>query len=168
MRYEIIKITAFFSLLVITMPLLCLLSLQMRQVHVRLKMKEKLEHSFLQSITLDKKNVQWVKPDKEIRIGNKLFDVKHYRIENEKIFLTGLYDHEERLIEDQIKDLGSNTNPQSKSLILEKIFQLLQSFFSSELSFTDFSTISHNNYCEYFYNHPASLYKNVLTPPPQQ
>ena len=162
------KITAYLALLAITLPVVCLLALQVQQVYVRYKMQEKLEFSLLHTISIDEKNVQWIKPDKEILIGDKLFDVKHYKIENGKLFLTGLFDHEETLIENHLRNLGAQSNSEGKSLVLMKLLHLLQNVFFAQIKFSDFFPVLPNPYCEYFYIPLLTSFKTILTPPPQQ
>jgi hypothetical protein len=162
------KITAYLSLLVITLPVICLLFLQLQQVYVRYKMQEKLEFSLLRTISIDEKNIQWIKPGKEIFIGDSLFDVKHHKIENGKVLLTGLYDHEETFIENHLRNLGAQSHSEGKSLVLMKLLHLLQNIFFSQIKFTDFFLIFTNPYCEYFYIPVLTPFKTILTPPPQQ
>jgi len=169
MRHGIVKkITAFLGLLVITLPVVSLLVLQVQQVYVRYKMQEKLEFSLLHTISIDEKNVQWRKPDKEILIGNKLFDVKHYKIENGKLFLTGLYDHEETFIENHLRDLGADSNSEGKSLVVMKLLNLLQNVFFTQIKFSDFFLLFISTCCEYIYIPLLTPIKVILTPPPQQ
>ena len=162
------KITAYLCLLVITLPVLCLLFLELEQVYVRYKMQEKLEFSLLRSISIDEKNVQWIKPRKEIFIGNMLFDVKYYKIENGKLFLTGLYDHEETFIENQLRNLGAQSPSEGKSLVLMKLLHLLQNIFFAQIKFSDFFSELTNPYYEYFFISLLTPFKTILTPPPQQ
>ena len=169
MKYGIIKkITAFLVLLVITLPVAFLLFLQVQQVLVRYKMLEKLEESFLQTITIEEENIQWIKPEKELLIGNKLFDVKHYKIENGKISLTGLFDYEETRIENHLRNLGADNHSEGKSLVLMKLLHLLQNVFFTQIKFTDILIIRTHSYCDYFYIPLLTLFKAILTPPPKQ
>ena len=161
------KITAYLFLLVITLPVICLLFLQLQQVYIRYKMQEKLELSLLCTITIDEKNVQWINPGKEVFIGNVLFDVKHYKIENGKCILTGLYDHEESFIENHLRNLGAQSQSEDNSLVLMRLLHLLQNVFFAQLKFSDFILVFTNPYCEYFYIPLLTPFKSILTPPPQ-
>lgn len=130
-------------------------------------MKEKLETELLHTIILPEKEIVWVKKNKEIRIGKELFDVKSMLKENNKIIITGVFDHEETEIEQKLGHLSGNPNNPNPMLI--KLFTLLQNIFSGTGSFEkqyDFSCP-----IEYtFYITPGltELPQQVVTPPPQQ
>jgi len=129
-------------------------------------MKEKLETGLLHTIILPENDIVWVKKNKEIRIGKELFDVKSMLKENNKIIITGVFDHEETEIEQKLGHLSGNPNSPNPMLI--KLFSLLQNIFSGTGSFE----IQYDFTCpiEYTFDFTPSLPELphlVITPPPQ-
>src|SRR6188474_189825 len=81
------KISAFFLLLTGAIPLLFTLFFLVKQQMIRYEMKEKLEKEFLHTITVPREEVTWVKYNKEIIVGDKLFDVNSFSEKMVCIFL---------------------------------------------------------------------------------
>ena len=148
-------------------PIAYLGYLQVRQAYVQHEMKEKLESSLLQTIILNPDEIHWVKSGKEIRIGKQLFDVKTYSIKNGKAYFTGLYDHEERLIEKQFSHFGDH-HSKKDSLTLSKLFSLLQSVFFSNVTGFDYVIKFMSSYPSSYNSALPKIFKVIPTPPPQQ
>lgn len=162
------KIIAALSLTIIALPLLIISFLLLQQQMVIHTMKEKMESELLHTIILDKKDVYWVKKDKEIRLGLDLFDVKTMVEKNGKVHFTGLYDHEETAIEKKLGDLSGN-NGEKQLTVLSGFFSLLQSvFFSrSDITIQVIETES-SRIIPDFISSLMQLPQAVPTPPPQQ
>ena len=64
----------------------------------------------LQTITIAKENLHWVKKGKEVIIDGKYFDVKSYTTDGDKIMLTGFYDSPEDKLVTHIKNLVQQKN----------------------------------------------------------
>lgn len=89
------KILAFAMLLLVAAPLFFFPVFLIRQTLHRYQMEERLENTHLQTITINLKDVNWVKEKKEVIIDGNLFDIKSYVITGDIIELTGLYDTDE-------------------------------------------------------------------------
>ncbi len=91
-------------------------------------MKEKLEESITQTITLSKEKLIWVKKGKEIKINGKMFDIKSIETnKNGDYVVSGLYDEQEDKLFasiDKILSQKENANPFT-SIGLNWIQQLL-------------------------------------------
>jgi len=160
------KAIAVLFFLVVAAPLFFSSILLIKQQCARYKMKETLETGLLHTLTLPENDIVWVKKNKEIRIGKDLFDVKSISKENDKMLVTGLFDHEETEIDQKLGHLSGN--PDSPNNILIKLFTLLQNIFSSTCSFEiqyDFTCQIENT----FDSAPSlpELAHQVITPPPQ-
>jgi hypothetical protein len=59
------------------------------------EMKERLEESKLQTVTLERSAVKWITRNKECLIHNRYFDVRSVTEKNDTLVLEGLYDDEE-------------------------------------------------------------------------
>ena len=64
----------------------------------------------LQTLTIAKENLHWVKKGKEAIIDGKYFDVKSYSTDGDKIMLTGFYDIPEDKLVTHIKNLVQQKN----------------------------------------------------------
>jgi hypothetical protein len=148
-------------------PMISLIVLQLQQMHIRCVMKERLEESILQTITLDEIDVHWASSEKEIRIGNELFDVKYYTIENGKIHFTGLYDQEETSIEEQLSHANTQES-ENRSLVLTQLLNLLDCLYFSQVS----NVLKETKPGIIYTVLPQSIlpyaFRTILTPPPQQ
>jgi hypothetical protein len=71
---------------------------------------ERFSTETLQTITIAKENLHWVKKGKEIIIDGKYFDVKSYTTDGDKIMLTGFYDNPEDKLVTHIKNLVEQKN----------------------------------------------------------
>jgi hypothetical protein len=68
------------------------------QQWIRWEKIEELENSKLIQVTVSRSSINWIKEEKELLIGGKLFDVKSIIEKDGQIILTGLYDQEETAI----------------------------------------------------------------------
>ncbi|MEP7255630.1 MAG: hypothetical protein ABI666_07620 [Ferruginibacter sp.] len=66
-----------------------------KQKIIQFQRKERLETELLQTITTSSEKIYWVNLGKEVLIEGELFDVKSFKTQGEKIFLTGIFDKEE-------------------------------------------------------------------------
>lgn len=161
------KVIALTFLMVMVMPMLIILMLLFQQRHVIHKMKEKLESELLHTITLNKKDIHWVKQDKEILVANELFDVKTIKEENERVHFTGLFDHEETTIEKSLGDLSGKSG-ENQLTPLSQLLSLLQQVFYNSFNITvqTKETVSLKIKSD-FISSLMQLSQVVLTPPPQ-
>ena len=120
------KIMASLLLLLLVAPAVYFLSVPIRQALIRNAMKEKLENSLSQSISLDPAGIRWVRQGKELLIGDRLFDVKHIAPEKGgTVRVTGLFDEEETALLGQLKKEQEQTAA-GKTGLLVKLIQSLQ------------------------------------------
>lgn len=116
-------ITAAFLLLVASIPYGATIGLAIAEWMVREEMKEKLEMANLQTIDVPLKGFQWHEKGSEVWVNRKLFDVKSFRITEDRIYLTGLFDEKETELEDQISDLQKkNGDSESKEQLIAFLF----------------------------------------------
>lgn len=129
-------------------------------------MKEKLERQMLHTVTVSRADVVWVKYKKEIRIHDKMFDVKSFDIKNDQYTFTGLYDEEETALNNYFEKNTEQKN-ERKYQVLSSLFQLLQSIYPEKFyEMLIFTTVS-KAYCPLILQHMSSPFINILTPPPQ-
>jgi hypothetical protein len=159
------KITSLLLILLVLLPSLFIFFVAAQREKIRHSMKEKMEEHLLHSITIQNDDIVWVKPGKEIRIGEQMFDIKHInRGEHTTTFL-GLYDEEETMLNKQVRD-GWNKNTNKQSLLLSHLVQFLYSFY-----FIPQAEVDPIVYIENKFNNPAppllsAGYTSVSTPPP--
>jgi hypothetical protein len=163
MRISVKKISAIFMLLTGAMPLFFTLFFLIKQQLIRHEMKERLENEMLHTIAVPKEEVQWVKYNKEIRVGDKIFDIKCSSEKNGLVFFVGLFDAEETALNDLMEKDTDEKNEND----LVHLLPLLQSPCLSV--FFDQGLIISN---EKIFSFPIILsvpspFINIPTPPPQ-
>lgn len=131
---------------------------------IRYEMKEKLEKELLHTITVPREEVSWVKYNKEIIVGDKLFDVKSSSEKDGLCFFIGLFDAEETALNDLLEKDNDDKNEND---LLGQLFQCLQSPCIS-ISLGPGIIASQNNTCFLpILLHIPSPFINITTPPPQ-
>ncbi len=168
MLIKLKKILAFVMLTLIAAPFIFFVCFLLQQKVQQHHMLEKLENASLQSISINKADIIWVKENKEVLIEGKLFDIKSYAILNDKIILTGLFDKDEDAIKKNYADkLQSNKNESlpTNELILKCMFCCAINDFDVEDGTCTFNNLLLKNY---FLLSPKSVsqYLSVYTPPP--
>lgn len=89
-------IAIFSLLLTAALPVLLSIAFLLR-IHAAEKAKE--SHA-TQTISLKASDLHWIKPGKEIKIGNLLFDVQNIQQQGEQFLITGHFDtREDRLLD---------------------------------------------------------------------
>jgi len=121
----------------------------------------------LHTIIIAKTDLRWVKPGKEIVLGENMFDIKTMIDQGDgTLLVTGIYDFEETLLLGHMKKSQNDDNANSnKQLVL--LFQLMQALPGDEPEQDiPVQLISRNRYCV---DVDALLcpFKNILTPPPR-
>jgi hypothetical protein len=166
MKPLIKKITAFFLLLVGAMPVFFTLFFLIRQQIIHHEMKEKLEQEMLHTILIPEAEVQWMKYKKEIRFGNKMFDVESFTVKDGQYIFKGLYDDDETALNSYFEKNTHQKNEKGYQ-VLTTLFQLLQNVYSVNSSETLTSQNISKEYSPLILQHIPSPFINILTPPPQ-
>ncbi len=154
-------------LLVVAAPLFFYTSFTVKQKQIQHAMKAKLESAVLQTIVLNKADVKWFKKNKEIIVDGKLFDIKSYASDGEKIIFTGLYDHEENKLKKEFANLVHQKKDESAPLN-----QLMFKFiFAAAITKNEEAVITfpNENKKAVYANRnekPVSQFLSVFTPPP--
>ena len=166
MRLAAKLISTILLLVLTTVPVSYLFIFHAHQRRIRHEMKDRLEHEMLHTVTIPKSELRWVKPGKEIALGENLFDIKTLtELHNGMVRLTGIYDFEETFVVKQMKKTQDDDAAKGNKLM--QIMQLLQS---------SPGTIYDEVYCygqslsEWFIINDARLsspFRSILTPPPQ-
>lgn len=164
---KIKKILAFVLLLIVATPIFFFTGFLVKQKLIQHEMKEKLECSFLQTINVNLTDIKWVKKNKEVIIDDRLFDVKSYTVENNKLVLTGLYDDaEQKLNKDFAGILHQKKNKTAplEQLIIKFIFTaaIKKNTTPEDLPYNSNIKVIYLTYNEV----AVSQSRSVTTPPP--
>ncbi len=129
---------------------------------------ERLEKAHLQIIYVAAKDIRWTQKGKEIKVGDRLFDVKQYAPGINGFVLTGIYDDDESILNKQLDEAWHQQHSKD-AIILLKYFDFLginhpnEPFFKAEwLSKTARLYATQTN----FYN--KDIFLKIPYPPPQQ
>ena len=104
------KITAFGLLLLVAIPLFFSVAVLVKQKIIHYLREERFDTELLQTIAASPEEFHWVKQGKEIMIEGKLFDVKSYKTEADKVLLTGFFDDKEDNLLLEIKNITHPKN----------------------------------------------------------
>ena len=160
-----LKSVAFGFFVLAAAPLLLSSLFLFRQQATRHKIKEQLETGILHSLSLPEKDIIWVRKNKEIRIGNDLFDVKSIIKHNDSVLVTGLFDHEETELEQMLGQLSGNSN--NNSHLLTQLFSFLQHIYPGAGKIELSSIHIREEKVFYIPLLLPELPHSVLTPPPR-
>ena len=166
MKQVLKKIIAFSFLLTGFIPVFFTLFFLYKQQLIRHEMKEKLERQMLHTVIVSRADVVWVKYKKEIRIHDKMFDVKSFIIKNDQYVFTGLYDEEETALNNYFEKNTEQKNERGFQ-VLSSLFQLFQSIHPRSFDETLISQNISKAYRPLILQHISSPFINILTPPPQ-
>jgi hypothetical protein len=159
-------IATIFLLLLVLAPVIYFVSFHVRQQSIHRQMKEELEQKSLHHITVDKKDIHWVRFGKELIIHNQLFDVKSIsQLPNGKILLAGLFDREETSLVHQLHKNQESRNTEGSKQI-GQLFQFIA--ITHEIS-------GSNSFVNTFSLYPLPAndvnscagFAGIITPPPQ-
>lgn len=106
-----------------------------RRAHIRFEMMEKLERENLVIISIPVQQFRWYEQDKEILLGNRMFDVRELQRVGDHYLVKGLYDDEETALEQQVlrmqeqEDNSSGQAAQLASLLFSPAEPHVQTFF---------------------------------------
>ena len=131
---------------------------------IRHEMKEKLETSLLQTITINEKDVVWM-DGHEIWVNEHMFDIHTKKLENGLYTFTGLYDEEETNLVKKHKDTTEKNNEENQ--LLSSLFQLFQSSFIDNVASSLITELIITEYRPLILHNMSSPFINILTPPPQ-
>jgi cell division protein YceG involved in septum cleavage len=163
------NITVLVLILLLAIPMLFAFVNIVKQQILHNTTKERYGKEILQTISIAKKNLHWVKKEKEVIIDGKYFDVKSYTTDGDNILLTGFYDlHEDKLVK-QIKKLmqqknGSN-NPLNQSVVKYFFFPIFTN--QSNIDFEQHWKLTSSAF--YSYTEDISeIYTPSFSPPPEE
>lgn len=158
------NVACVFLLLLCWMPLVLLLSFDLRQQDIRERMQHKLQKEVLVTIKVAADQVIWMDRN-EIWVNEQMFDICTSRQENGEYIFTGLYDEEETLV--LLEREGFHEQSNQKSALAMKYFSWLYSLLPAERFQPETLPV---NFSAYTISCRADLlgsYQNVPTPPPR-
>ena len=129
-------------------------------------MKEKLELEMLHTIVVPEAEVKWVKYKKEIRVNDKMFDVKSFTHEKGQYIFKGLYDEEETALNNYFEKSTDRKNERGVQ-VLSALFKMLQSIYPGDYDEALISEKISKLFSPLTLQPITSPFINILTPPPQ-
>jgi len=161
------KISALGLLLLVAIPLFFSVAVLVKQKILHYQRNKKFDKEILQTITVSRENIYWVKPGKEILFDGKLFDVKSFTTDGKSISLLGFFDHKEDKLVQQIVKLAQqksqSNNPFSTSGIKFLFFPVYLS--QPEIANTAFWKFISQQYYSFDEMIPAAAGLSLTHPP---
>ncbi len=162
------NITVLVLMLLLVIPILFSVVDIVKQKILHNTNTERFNTETLQTITIAKENLHWVKKGKEIIINGKYFDVKSYTTDGNKIMLTGFYDTPEDKLVTHIKNLVQQKNgsesPVNQSAINFFFFPIFTQ--QPDINFEQHWKLTANIFSPYTENIPE-IYILPFSPPPE-
>lgn len=161
------KLISTILLLVLTaVPVIYLFVFQAHQRSIRHQMEERLEDGMLHTMTIPKNELRWVKPGKEIIVGENMFDIKSITDQGNGILLvTGIYDYEESSLVLHMKKSQEEENSKGNKLV--QLIQLMVTIPEPDPNDNLFLSQINNDWSHKYTPGLSSPFTNILTPPPQ-
>jgi len=166
LKTTIKKITSIFFIFLGLAPFLFACLLIIKQQSIRHRMKHRMEDQLLHTVTLADNEIHWVKKGKEIRVGDKLFDIKFTTHTNGHTNFHGLYDEEETNLDKLFQETWKK-NQAGQNRLLAQFFQTLQNVYCKPAGETVPSKDPLPEFRSMAPPRLISLYRQILTPPPQ-
>ncbi len=167
MKQICIKIISIGFLFLVAVPLLYSTVMLVQQKIVHHQSIERLEKTLLQTISISKDEIIWVKANKEILINGKYFDIKSFKSHGNSIELIGYFDISEDLLVKQLKGLMKSNEDKSP------FNQLTVKFFLSQICLLQPDILFENNWLQYsshYFTYDDKLINfphRLSTPPPK-
>ena len=162
------NIASFFLIIIVAMPLLLPVGYLFKKLIIAQRMEYELEQGALQKLTLPYDEVQWIKKDKEILVAGKYFDLKSYKIINNTLEATGIFDQEEKELHVQYSRLMKHGKGQPSpyhSIVLKFIFNTTIPEYSATIPAPLFYTTAKTN--RIIEQRIIRRCSSVVTPPPK-
>lgn len=140
---------------------------QQQVIHVNVARQFKVQP--LETISIHKTKVAWVREGKELLLNDKLFDVKSFSEAGDYLKVTGLFDAKEDELNDQVlksEQDKSPANPTCNNLLFSFLFQPLFSNLNS-IHLSNSGLLTSNNYNISNDENLYSIYRNITSPPPK-
>jgi hypothetical protein len=148
-----------------TLPLGVQLSNKLQIKAIEHKMELALEKQHTTTIQLPIQQIVWVKKGKELLLNKQLFDVKSIEIINEIAIITGLYDSDEKRINDAIA-LNLKQQTQHAETQWQQYLQLVWYFKKLILIEPALLLKEQKIYTSHLVKYCPTTYSLVPTPPP--
>ncbi|HMX76873.1 MAG TPA: hypothetical protein PKZ71_03095 [Chitinophagaceae bacterium] len=161
------KITAFLLLIPVLMPVIFSCAFHIQQQWIQHKMKRRLESDLLHSLTINKKNIRWSRPGKELMVNGHYFDVK--KINDNKdgsISVKGIYDDEETLLLQRLKE-ATQRSRNNHHKIFTQLLQFVSGLDDTQYAERSFTTIAALQYPCFAEMIPPPAFTGNHTPPPR-
>lgn len=163
------KILAIALLLAVLTPLLVFTCFLVKQSCIENEMEDQLKSASLRTISVDITKLIWTKKGKEVLLDGKLFDVRSYTVNDSRVILTGLYDNDEDVLNEQMKNFVQQKNGTTAPLnqaVFNLLFPPLYNNTVDALAQNPWRVITHH-FIPYQEEKVPSKYLSILTPPPK-
>lgn len=114
------QFVSFGMMLLLALPLFFTVGIYIKQQLIQHRREARFKTELLKVVTVKAKEVNWVKPGKEIQVGGKLFDVKSFKQNGSNIVFTGFFDSKEDKLVRHAKEIQQqktkSDNPVNQSV----------------------------------------------------
>jgi len=112
-------------LLAVLVPYIMIAAFWIERHSIREAMEKKMQETHLVQLQLAEGSYTWVKPGKEIRFNNRLFDVKSFTTQKDSVVFLGLFDEVEKALLLTFENLQQKTHKESRSQLAVTLFHII-------------------------------------------
>ncbi len=162
MRKNQLHIFAIVICSLLTIPLLSIVVLQLRQKYLSATAEERIEFSLIETISVPESKLVWREEGREVTIDGEYFDLVSWKLENGIYTLSGVYDKEETAISNLLEKQAGAQSSLIRLLILGQCFAaiiiyLINFFYIHRL----------NKASAFFENHYKYRHLDIILAPPR-
>jgi hypothetical protein len=162
------KISCFILFIAVSAPLFLSAVFLAGRLVIRHEMREKMEMEHVITIDVPANEFRWHKKNREIIINGKMFDVKSIVKDNNIYHISGLFDENESILDEELKKMNDNEEGRQKKANI--ILQVCLGIIADDKSGLQFQcspppaiiVFVSGAYHDYHSNHCL----NIISPPP--
>ncbi len=163
------KISFFILFIAVTAPLFLSAVFLAGRIVIQHEMKEKMEKENIITIDIPENNFRWHKKNREIIVNGKMFDVKSL-VKVDNIYqVSGLFDEQESILNEELKKMNEEKDGRQNSANL--ILQLCLGIIAEDRSCLQFQLSPPKNInvliSGVYHDYHATHCLNIISPPPE-
>ena len=157
-----------FLLFLMAMPFISSIYSLIEKMVIEHRMEERFECENLQVITIDADSVIWLKKNKELLVNGEPFDIKKLSSNGRKITVEGLFDSDEKELNQKIVKFNNAGDPSLRKTSL-LVLLMFNTYFEEKhtINLTPPFVIKNKQAWQYQKENSCISYGDILTPPPR-
>jgi len=157
-----------FTLFLVAMPLLFSIASIVENLLIEFQMEQALMKGNMQTITVDRSEIIWLKSGEEALINGRMFDVASFKTNERQLTLTGLFDIREENFKKTLQAIDEHQNKPYKGKINFLVLLLGTSYNLNEpIVLHSPPVVKPIQSCNRSKAYPLNTFIEILIPPPR-